>query len=156
MKKTILIALLAIAGTAFTAHELRAQTGGLFGLWEMIFGDKDEPEADIKVVKGGKSIIISDFTTLGKITILDFYADWCGPCRALSPKLEKLAKANSDVALRKLDIVNWRSPLSKQMSKQYNLQSIPFVLIFDKKGELLGKVIGNDIATIKMLVAENS
>lgn len=70
----------------------------------------------------------------GKVTIVDFYADWCGPCRVIGPKLEALANASGDVVLRKVDIVKWGSPVARQ----FGLRSIPSVRVYDRKGNLVG------------------
>jgi thioredoxin 1 len=40
------------------------------------------------------------------VTVVDFYADWCGPCKQLSPSLEQMARTDPEIALRKIDIVN--------------------------------------------------
>ena len=71
----------------------------------------------------------------GQITIIDFYADWCGPCKALSPHLEQIAARHPDIFLRKIDIVTWGTPVCKQ----YNIRSIPNVRIFNGDGEMVGE-----------------
>lgn len=79
----------------------------------------------------------TDIATLlkpGQITIVDFYADWCGPCQRLSPSLVNLAARNTDVYLCKIDIVAFDSPLAKQ----YRLESIPHVRVFDRAGRMVG------------------
>ena len=65
---------------------------------------------------------------------MDFYADWCGPCRQLAPELEKLAKNNPDIDLVKIDIERWGS----DVAKQFNIRSIPYIRIYDGKGKLMG------------------
>jgi thiol-disulfide isomerase/thioredoxin len=74
----------------------------------------------------------------GKFTVVDFYADWCAPCRAIDPYLKELAK-DPRVAVRKVDIVNWDSPVSKQ----WNLRSIPNMRVYDTNGRQLGKPTAN-------------
>ncbi len=71
----------------------------------------------------------------GKVTIIDFFADWCGPCRTMDPKLKKLAISHPDVYLRKVDIVNWQSPIVKQMGITF----VPNVAVYDGSGNLMGK-----------------
>ncbi|MBL4754110.1 MAG: thioredoxin family protein [Flavobacteriales bacterium] len=152
MKKLVLLLVLATMASTNEINLANAAPNHNFkSLALLAGGDK----GDIEVITGGKAMYLPDLLSTGKITILDFYAPWCGPCRALSPKLEKFVKANPKVALKKLDIVNWSSGLFKQISDKYGAQSIPFVLIFDDSGKLLGRVIGNDIVTIKVIVTEN-
>ncbi|MFH2144772.1 MAG: thioredoxin family protein [Candidatus Omnitrophota bacterium] len=96
--------------------------------------EKSENQA-IKIYKeGGRNINLSDVIILGKITIVDFYADWCGPCRRISPYLEQLANSDADVFLRKIDIVNWKTPLVQQ----YNIRSVPNIRVFDRQGNMVG------------------
>jgi thiol-disulfide isomerase/thioredoxin len=70
----------------------------------------------------------------GKITVVDFYADWCGPCKQMAPVLDKLVSGKSDVVLKKIDIVNWDSAVAKK----YDITSIPNVRVFDKQGRMVG------------------
>jgi len=107
---------------------------------------------DIKTIKGGSKIKFKNYLAIGKITIFDFYADWCAPCRVFSPKLEHLIKNNSNVALRKVDIVTWKSELSKQLTKNHKMPALPFTLIFNDKGNLLGRVEGNKIEAVELIV----
>lgn len=90
----------------------------------------------VKVIaQGGKRVDLKTVVVPGKITIVDFYADWCGPCREMSPHLEDLVKDDPDVFLRKIDIVNWES----EVAKQYDLHSIPNVRVYDRKGKQVGE-----------------
>ena len=78
------------------------------------------------------------------------YADWCGPCRRLSPSLEQMASSDSEVALRKIDIVNWRTPVVQQ----FNIHSIPQVNVYDRSGRLVGTVVGVDFEKVKSYGAQ--
>jgi len=118
--------------------------------------EKDKQELDIKTIKGGAKIKFKNHLVSGKITVFDFYADWCGPCRVFSPKVEHFIKENPDVSLRKVDIVNWQSALSKQLTKDYKMPALPFILVFDDKGKLLGKVEGNHIEKVEKIVSNKS
>ena len=86
------------------------------------------------IAKGGKEVDWADILVPGKVTIVDFYADWCGPCKALAPHLEEIASENPDVYLRKVDIVKWGTPITEQ----HNISSVPNVRVFDRKGKLVG------------------
>lgn len=93
---------------------------------------KSVPEID--TIKGGKEIDLNDHLSEGKLTIFDFYADWCGPCRRMDPHLKALVKRHPDkVALKKIDIINWGSPVAKQ----YRLRSIPHLRVLDDKGKVV-------------------
>jgi len=92
-------------------------------------------DAKIKVISnGGEQVDLSLLMAPGKITIVDFYAEWCGPCRRISPQLEQLAKTDPDVVLLKIDIVNWNTPVTRQ----FGVQSVPNVRVFGRTGAQLG------------------
>jgi thiol-disulfide isomerase/thioredoxin len=107
---------------------------------------------DIVTVKGGEKINFTDYLTKGKIIVFDFYADWCGPCRVFSPKLEHLVYNNPNVALRKVDIIKWESDVAKQLTKKYKMPALPFTLVFNDEGELLGIVEGNNVEKVEELI----
>jgi thioredoxin 1 len=84
---------------------------------------------------GGQEIQLGEILVKDKITIVDFYADWCGPCKRLSPYLEKLARSDQDIYLRKVNIVKWGTPVTKQFS----INSVPDVRVFDRRGRMVGR-----------------
>ncbi len=91
---------------------------------------------DIQTISHGARVDITGSLAPGKLTVVDFYADWCGPCRSIAPKLDRLATANpDDLAIRKVDIINWDSAVAAQ----YRLQSIPHLKLFDRDGRLLAE-----------------
>ena len=91
---------------------------------------------DIRTISHGEQIDITASLVPGKLTVIDFYADWCGPCRSLAPKLDRLLAANPEsMAIRKVDIVNWQSAVSQQ----YQIHSIPHLKLFDENGQLLAE-----------------
>ena len=66
-----------------------------------------------------------------KPAIVDFYASWCGPCRAISPILEELAKEYGDkIVIYKVDV-----DASPDLAQAFGIRSIPAVLFIPMKGE---------------------
>jgi thiol-disulfide isomerase/thioredoxin len=110
--------------------------------------DEEITALDITSIKGGLTIIFLNHLLPGKTTIFDFYAPWCGPCKVYTPQLERLLLQNSTLALVKADIVDWKSPLAKQLTTDYHLFGLPFTLVFNDQGLLLGKVNGNNIEAV--------
>lgn len=93
-----------------------------------------ERGAAVDVIAKGNQVDINKHLAAGLVTIVDYYADWCGPCKQISPVLEQMAKSDPDIALRKVDIVNWESAVVKQ----YNIHSIPRVEVYNRAGKLVG------------------
>src|ERR1051326_4815128 len=69
---------------------------------------------EIEIITHGKGIDIEKKLAAGKVTLVDFYADWCGPCRMISPHLEDLVKKDKGIVLRKVDIVRWNTEIRSE------------------------------------------
>lgn len=69
-------------------------------------------------------------------TVVDFFADWCGPCKMLGPVLEELAGENTDVKFVKVNVDE-----ESEVAAQYGIMSIPAVYFF-KDGEVVANSIG--------------
>jgi len=109
---------------------------------------------DIRVVKGGDKIKFEDYLATGKLTIFDFYADWCGPCKLFTPKLERLIFEHPDLlSLVQVDVVDWKSQMAKHLTNKYQLPALPFALIFDDQGKLISRIEGNNIEAVKSAIA---
>lgn len=68
----------------------------------------------------------------GKIpAIIDFYADWCGPCKMIAPILEELKEEYGD----KLDIFKVNTEEERELSSVFGIQSIPSLLFIPKEGQ---------------------
>ena len=82
------------------------------------------------------------------VIVVDFWANWCGPCRALGPTIEQLADQYAGkVAIAKCDVDK-----APQASSKWRIQSIPAIVAF-RNGVEVGRVIGNVPAKVKDLVA---
>src|SRR2546426_3373481 len=69
----------------------------------------------------------------GKYTVFDLYADWCGPCRVVDTELRELVEQRQDIAVRKLNIVDFKSPLAREQGSK--LKALPYLVIFTPSGE---------------------
>gem|GEM_PF-1241909 len=104
----------------------------------------------VKVIAHGERVDINRHLAFGRVTIIDFYADWCGPCREVSPHLEQMANSDPEVAVRKIDIVNWKTPVALQ----YSLRGIPTIHVYGRRGNLVGTVVGGDVEQVRRYVAQ--
>ena len=71
-----------------------------------------------------------------RVAVVDFWAPWCAPCRALAPTIAALAEERADVVVGKLDVDDHPA-----IAERYGIQSIPTVLVF-RNGELVSRSIG--------------
>lgn len=67
---------------------------------------------------------------------VDFYADWCGPCKMLAPIIDQIASESSDYDVYKLNVDE-----APELAVKYGVMSIPTLIVF-KGGEVSGKTIG--------------
>lgn len=69
-------------------------------------------------------------------TLIDFYADWCGPCQILGPTLDELASELKDVTFKKVNIDE-----EPELAREYNISSIP-CLVLEEDGKEIDRSVG--------------
>jgi thiol-disulfide isomerase/thioredoxin len=96
-------------------------------------------DGDIRTLPAGEKVILADKSAPGKITIFDFYADWCAPCALITPELEKLVHSRpEELALRKVDVIGWGSDASVHQKIEY----LPYLAVVDAEGNVAA--VGDD------------
>ena len=78
----------------------------------------------------------SDVLEAKELVVVDFYADWCGPCKMMAPIIDELANQYTDVKIGKLNVDD-----SPQTSKNYRVMSIPTILLI-KNGQVVESIVG--------------
>jgi len=68
--------------------------------------------------------------------IIDFYADWCGPCKAMKPTLESLIEKGYDIEKINVDE-------NRELAAQYGIRNIPTLIFVDEAEQLLDKMVGD-------------
>ena len=82
-----------------------------------------------------------------KPVLVDFYADWCGPCKMMAPAVEELANEQDDVIVGKLNV-----DFAPELARTYKVFSIPTLILF-KNGEAVEKRVGvQSKAELEMLI----
>ncbi len=71
-----------------------------------------------------------------KPVLLDFYAEWCGPCRMVSPIVEEIAKENPQYIVGKIDV-----DVEEELALQFSVVSIPTLVVL-KNGKVVNQVSG--------------
>lgn len=97
------------------------------------------------VIEINKDNFESEVINSDKKVLIDFNANWCGPCRMLRPILEEVAKESDDVKIASINIDD-----EEELSEEYNVSSIPCLVLFDK-----GKEVNRSIGLISKEELEN-
>lgn len=71
-----------------------------------------------------------------KTVLIDFYADWCGPCKMLSPIIEAVANENKDIKVVKINVDN-----AQDLAIEYQVMSIPTIVVI-KSGQEVNRTVG--------------
>ncbi len=83
----------------------------------------------------GRSDTIAD---TGKTVVLDFYATWCPPCRAMAPTMEEMEKKYADkIEFKKIDIDQ-----EKELAAQLGIEAVPTLVILSPQGEIIHRLVG--------------
>lgn len=94
----------------------------------------------------------NDIIKSEKLTLVDFFATWCGPCKMMHPVLEQLKGEMGDaIRIIKIDVDN-----NEEISSQYNIQSVPTLMIF-KNGDVVWRESGaRSLNELKSIIAKHS
>ncbi len=92
----------------------------------------------------------NDIINSSQLTLVDFYATWCGPCKMMHPVLEQLkGELGDSLRIIKLDVDK-----NQNLSMDYRVQSVPTLMLF-RKGEVLWRQSGAmSLGDLKALVGQ--
>mgnify|MGYP001087446580 CR=1 FL=1 len=113
-----------------------------------------DPETDTVLISRGEEVVLSEHIVPGKVTVVDFYADWCGPCRRVAVVMNAIMAERDDVAFRKIDIVDWDTPVVKQHMKE--VSRLPYTIVFDQAGNEVKRIVGLDIPGLNAAIEEGA
>lgn len=71
-----------------------------------------------------------------KPVLLDFYADWCGPCQMISPIVKEISEENDNITIGKINVDNEPS-----LARKFNVMSIPMLVVIKNK-EITNQAVG--------------
>lgn len=86
-----------------------------------------------------KHLMMSEYADAvqnNEIVVLDFYANWCGPCKVVGPLFEEVSTENPEQYFAKVNVDD-----EPELAQKFGIRSIPTIL-FIKSGEVQGKLIG--------------
>ena len=90
----------------------------------------------MSIIKISKENFASEVLNSNKPVLLDFYADWCGPCRMVGPIVSEIANERNDVKVGKINVDE-----QPELAAQFQVMSIPMLAVI-KNGKLENKVVG--------------
>lgn len=94
--------------------------------------------------------LFAAFTDSQKPSIVDFYATWCGPCKAIAPVFDKLAGAVPEAQFARVDVDE-----APDVAGQNGVTAMPTILFF-KDGKETGKIVGADLQKLIQLIQTNT
>lgn len=90
----------------------------------------------MSVIKITNENYTSEVVECEKTVLLDFYADWCGPCRMVSPIVDAIAEENSDIKVGKINVDE-----ENELATAFGVMSIPSLFVI-KGGEVVNQAVG--------------
>ena len=107
-------------------------------------------EASPSAETNWEKVAVTDSLSDGKITVIDFYATWCAPCKELAPYFEKWAYSYSrDVNFKKVDIDR-----DQMMADENEIEAVPTIIIYAPDGREISRTVGFDPAGIESKIKD--
>lgn len=96
---------------------------------------------DIVRYDGTSALDLDKILVRGKITLVDYYADWCGPCNVIESRLEHYMVAHPNLAIRRADIGKWNNAAAAQAT-HLGAEALPYIRVYDAHGKFVASVTG--------------
>ena len=103
---------------------------------EQINIKNEEEENKMEILKVTSENFESEVLQSDKPVLIDFYADWCGPCKMLSPIVDEVAEENTDIKVVKINVDN-----AQDLAMKYQVMSIPTLVVI-KDGKEVNRSVG--------------
>ncbi len=125
---------------------------------DLDFSPPSKPPASADVLEiageGSELPALEPHLVTGKVTVFDFYAAWCPPCRKVDEHLYPSLAKRADIALRKINVGDWESPIAKRWLAE--VPELPYLVVFDKRGRRVRAIAGAQLSAIDAAIREAS
>ncbi len=101
-------------------------------VWELFINTKKTKKMILEITDKN----FAEISATDKPIMIDFWADWCGPCKMIAPVIESLAEEREDVIIGKVNV-----DTNPELSFKYGIRSIPTVIVL-KEGHIVEKKVG--------------
>lgn len=109
----------------------------------------------VEISKAGEDVPdLAAHAPRGKVTVFDFYATWCTPCRKIDAHLAGLLGRRADLAVRKLNVVSWETPLAARYLK--DAPTLPFVIVYGRDGRRMDAIGGVNLSALDKAIEKAS
>lgn len=105
------------------------------------------PGTDVQVLTRDGSAVgpLGNLAVPGKYTVFDVFAEWCGPCREVDERLRQVVTRRTDVAIRKLNVRDFDTPLALELGSAF--ETLPYVVVITPNGRRID-VVGADFEAL--------
>ena len=105
------------------------------------------PGTDVQLLTRDGSAVgpLEKLAVPGKYTVFDVFAEWCGPCRVVDERLREVVARRTDVAIRKLNVRDFDTPLALELGPAF--ETLPYVVVLTPKGKRI-EVVGTDFEAL--------
>ncbi len=98
----------------------------------------------------GETVELSVHLAKSKVTVFDFYADWCGPCKDVDKFLLERLEAGDNIAVRKLNVVDWDTSLA--LDYLGKVDTLPYVIVYSAQGKEVDRISGLDLKRLQSAI----
>lgn len=105
-------------------------------------------DADVTdAATGGQSFTVADVVRPGKVTVIDFWADWCPPCKEITAMLDNLASTHADLAVRRVEVPDFNGAVAREHLD--GVAALPVVWIYDRESKRVAVMVGTNVADVR-------
>ena len=98
------------------------------------------PEKTLQINTTGQAVDLVPQLAPGYVTVVDFWADYCGACTVVGGMLAVQVAQEPSIVIRKIDVGDSDTPVAKQ----YDIGALPHFRLYDKRGQMRYVIVGND------------
>jgi thiol-disulfide isomerase/thioredoxin len=109
----------------------------------------------VELISDGSDLpALAPHLVANKVTVFDFHAAWCPPCRKVDEHLYPILARRSDIAVRKINVGSWDTPVAQRWLK--DVSELPYLVIYDKQGKRVATIAGAQLEKLDQALAEAS